>query len=93
MRRRRYLGKQGSFIDGGAETMTRKYIDAKKVAVVLKIAGYAIEDSDDGMTLNDVYNLLDNAFRTVLGDAVFDDLYNSYLADDDEVEDPETPKF
>jgi len=75
--------------------MTKKYIDNKKVAVVLKIAAYAIEDNDaDGMTLNDVYNLLDNAFRTVLGDAVFDDLYNSYLADDDdEVDDHETPKF
>ena len=74
--------------------MTRQYIDVVKVATVLKIAAYAIEDNDaDGMTLNDVYNLLDNAFRTVLGDAVFDDLYNSYLADDDESDDPETPKF
>ena len=74
--------------------MTQKYIDVVKVATVLKIAACAVDCRDDGITLNDAYNLIDNAFRTVLGDKTFDELYNAFLeGDDDEVDDPETPKF
>lgn len=74
--------------------MTQKYIYVVKVATALKIAACAVDCYDDGITLNDAYNLIDNAFRTVLGDKTFDELKEAYLfLNDDEVDDPETPKF
>jgi hypothetical protein len=76
--------------------MEKKYLERWQVAAALKIAAQGVEVSDaDGLTLSETYSRLDDAFRVVIGRKTFDEAYIAYIEDDDddEVDDPETPKF
>lgn len=75
--------------------MEKKYLERWQVAAALKIAAQGVEVSDaDGLTLAETYSRLDDAFRVVIGRKSFEEVYIAFLEeDDDEVDDPETPKF
>ena len=83
--------------------MTKKFIDLRQVVAALRIAADGIETDDvDGLTLNAVYTRIDDALRVTMGRKNFDEVerYSQVYCldcddetDDDEVDNPETPKF
>lgn len=79
--------------------MTKKFIDLRQVVAAFRVAAYGVEESAvEGLTLSQIYNRLDDALRVVVGQKTFNALNVGLLAgddetDDDEVADPETPKF
>lgn len=80
--------------------MTKKFIDLRQVVAAFRVAAYGVEESAvEGLTLRQIYDRLDDALRVVVGQKTFNALNIGLLAgetdetDDDEVDDPETPKF
>ena len=84
--------------------MTKKFIDLRHVVAAFGVAAYGLEKSDvDGLTLNAVYTRIDDALRVVIGRKNFKEIErysqtycldcDDETTDDDEVDDPETPKF
>ena len=79
--------------------MTKKYIDLRQVVAAFRVAAYGVEECEvEGLTLRQIYDRLDDALRVVVGQKTFNALNIGLLAGDDaetdnEVDDPETPKF
>ena len=76
-----------------------RYIDINKAVLACDVCAAALEasaaDLDGGVRLRDLRKRFDDALVAVLGSYEFtrQDTYELLADDDDEVDDPETPKF